>query len=143
MNNRSRVSANGLLAGAAVGAAWLASTGGCGTPGPIPAGGDPVAPNNYPRVEVDAGLGGFVVAGRAIVRREGGVLSVWVPVRNTDVKDLNVQYLFTFFDKDGAELREQSGWRFTVLPSRTEVQLQGNAMSTTAEDWRLKIRVGR
>lgn len=100
---------------------------------------------NYPQIVTMDGLGRWLVAEPAIVERPaGGVLRVTQPIRSiTDYEHLRVQYRFAYLDGMGRPMRAPEEWRYIVIPARTQVMLDGNALSTEAEDWRLEIRSAR
>jgi len=54
-----------------------------------------------------------------------------------------VQYRFIFLDAAGLPLRSQTDWRFMRLEPQNQVFLQGNAIDTSAVDWRCEIQSGR
>ena len=104
---------------------------------------DPLSSNSYPQIASMEGLEEFLGWDAPIVSHDG-VLVITTPVRAlTDGKELNVQYRFFFFTQDGRPLDSNPNWRFKRLPSRTQVFLEGNALDSNAEDWRLEIRPAR
>ncbi len=120
---------------------------GCNRPIPRKPGavhGDPVAIENYPNVVAEGGLDDWLVISRATVRaRDDQPMSVSVPVRNGSDRQINVQYRFEFFEADGRPLDTTARWRYMLMPSATQVFLEGAALDTSAVDWRLIIRPAR
>lgn len=111
---------------------------------PASAGADLLSVDAYPKITVDPPLNKYIVTRGPIVDASRSILRVVVPVRaTTNSTEPNVQYRFLFYDDNGIELRQQTGWRMVQLPVRTEVQLTGTALDNTATDWRLEIRPGR
>jgi len=97
----------------------------------------------YPQIVVDKELKGLIVNGVPKIDR-ARILSVTVPIRaTTDHADIRAQYRFYFFDRNGVPMGEEPDWRYTVLPSRSQVFLSANAIDAGAEDWRLEIRPAR
>lgn len=111
---------------------------------PASAGQDMLSIDAYPKITVDPPLNKYIVTHGPIVDSSREIMRVVVPIRaTTNSVEPNVQYRFLFYDANGIELRQQTGWRMVQLPVRTEVQLAGNALDNTAADWRLEIRPGR
>ncbi|MGD9691139.1 MAG: DUF1425 domain-containing protein [Phycisphaerales bacterium] len=125
----------------------LGGLAGCntGTRPPAGVGGDPVGPN-YPRVTIDGPLQQYLVIDYpAVVARpptESQPLAIQVPARSQADNEFSIQYNFTWFDANGIQVGE-SGWRTSVLPSRRQMMLSGNALSRNAVNWRLDIRSAR
>jgi uncharacterized protein YcfL len=95
----------------------------------------------YPQVEAMGYLSKNISFSKPTVR--GGQdepLRVSVPVRLTLSNPREVQYRFMFFGSDGAPVGEPMDWRYEELPARSQVFLEGTAMSREARDWRLVIR---
>lgn len=107
---------------------------------------DQLAPVAYPQIVVDHELDGLIVYSAPKIER-ARIMSVVVPIRaTTNTADLRVQYRFFFLDRNGVPIgSDQNGpdWRYTQLPSRSQVFLSGNAIDAGAEDWRLEIRPAR
>ena len=104
---------------------------------------DPLHPNAYPQIVSLDGLEAYLGWDGPIVSRDG-VLKITAPVRAvTSYEDLNVQYRFVFFDKDGRPFDTEPIWRFKRLPSRTQVFIEGSALDGRAVDWRLEVRPAR
>ena len=98
---------------------------------------------SYPQMVVAEGLHRGIVATRPIVTAstDEKPMRVTVPTRSIhDSKPLHVQYKFEFFDKDMRPLRSNLGWKFITLAPRIQVFLEGNALETSAADWRLQVR---
>jgi hypothetical protein len=54
---------------------------------------------------------------------------------------MRVQYRYLFMDAQGRPVeRNEVGWKYQVLPPGVERFLEGNALDTTAVNWRLEIR---
>lgn len=106
---------------------------------------DPLPAQSYPQIAVDGPLQPFLAFDAPKVSRDGGVLKVVTPVRLQSDKgyESDLQYRYTFLDAGGLPLRSQADWRYVRLPSRRQVFLEGNAMDTTASDWRLEVRTAR
>lgn len=126
-----------LLACAALGA------GGCNDPyAPDRAKSDPLAPEQYPQVSALEGLKTAIVVSN-VHENPGPPLGVQVTVRNkTDATERNVQYRF-FFMTDGRPENPNPDWHYMLMPARTEVFMQGNALDSAAKEWRLEIRPAR
>ena len=107
---------------------------------------DPLPAAAYPQIVIDRELEGLIVNGVPKIDR-ARIMSVVVPIRaTTDRADLRVQYRFIFLDKNGVPIgSDQNGpdWRYTQLPSRSQVFLSGNAIDAGAEDWRMEVRPAR
>jgi hypothetical protein len=133
-----------MACGLAIG---LGGLGGCATQDPAMPPGEPGAEmlSGYPRVVAMDGLDRWLVADPAIVDRpEGGLLRVTQPIRSiTDYEHLRVQFRFAYLDAQGRPMRAAEEWRYIVVPARTQVFMDGNALSTEAVDWRLEIRSAR
>lgn len=102
---------------------------------------DNVSEARYPQIATEGNLGNHLSYARPIVRMDGQTpMSVTVPIRLRDDHPVNAQYRFSFLAADGSPLHPTSDWRFMVLPPRLQVFMEGSAMSTEAQDWRLEIR---
>lgn len=125
---------------AAVLALTAASMVGCDTTAK-PYGGrlDPV--QSYPKVSVTPSLNKFVAFTEPTVTPGVGdmPLQVVTPCRSTQDGVTRIQYQYEWFDAAGRPAGE-SGWKYTVIPARTQVFLEANALSTNAKDWRLTVR---
>lgn len=126
----------------------LALAAGCRGPNtaqaPDPATPDPVSAAAYPQIVALEDLGDYVSTDRPIVTRAPGQpLSVVVPVRLRSDREVSAQYRFIFFDDAGRPTRQQQEWRFTTLPARSQIFLEGAALDPQAQDWRLEIRPAR
>ncbi len=99
----------------------------------------------YPQIVTMDGLGQWLVAEPSIIQHEPGkLLRVTQPIRSiTDYQHLRVQYRFIYMDAQGRPMRAPEEWRYIVVPARTQVFMEGNALSTEAVDWRLEIRSAR
>ena len=100
---------------------------------------DPAQP--YPKVSTAPSLSKFVAFTEPTVTPGGGSspLAVVTPCRSTQDGTTRVQYQYEWFDEAGRPVGE-SGWKYVVIPARQQVFLEGNALSTTAKDWRLTVR---
>ncbi|MDQ7013938.1 MAG: DUF1425 domain-containing protein [Planctomycetota bacterium] len=100
---------------------------------------DPAQP--YPKVSVAPGLYKLVAFTEPTVTQGTGSnpLQVVTPCRSTQDGITRVQYQYEWFDQAGRPIGE-SGWKYVVIPARTQVFLESNALSTTAKDWRLTVR---
>ena len=121
--------------------------GGCKTQDPNMPPGSPGADTlpGYPQIVAMDGLGRWIVGEPAIVEHDPGkLMRVTQPIRSiTDTQHLRVQYRFVYLDSSGRPMRAQEEWRYIVIPARTQVFLDGNSLSTEAQDWRLEIRSAR
>jgi uncharacterized protein YcfL len=105
---------------------------------------DPLPAEQYPRVDLDASLQTWLVSSTAPRVVPGPPMAVTYTCRaKTDVEELNVQYRYLWFDKNGAPLNDNPTWQYKRMPSRSEVFFTGNATDSTAVDWRLQIRPAR
>ncbi len=122
-----------------------ATLGGCAhdPKAPIAAGPDTVRRDQWPQIELEPALAGWVVANQPIVEN-GPVMKVQVPVRllSDGGQFARIQYQYTFFDTSGRPLRDQMGWQYVRLEPRTPTFLAGNS-TDAAGDWRLVIRMSR
>ena len=119
---------------------------GCQNPqrGPGAAAPDPVPLSQYPKIAVIEDMHKHIVASPPIVTAEPDrPMRVSVPIRWTKDSDKAIDYRFEFFDAGGRMLQPDPGWRYTQLPPRAQVQLDGSATDTSAADWRLIIRPAR
>ncbi len=104
---------------------------------------DPLPAAAYPQIVIDRELEGLIVNGVPKVDH-ARIMAVTVPIRAvTERADLRAQYRFIFLDRNGVPIGESPDWRWTQLPSRSQVFLSGNATDAGAEDWRLEIRPAR
>jgi hypothetical protein len=125
---------------AALGAGLGATLAGCDTTAAPYAGRlDPAQP--YPKVSVAPALNQFVAFTEPIVTPGVGdkPLAVVTPCRSTQDGITRVQYQYEWFDEAGRPVGE-SGWKYVVIPARTQVFLEANALTTKAKDWRLTVR---
>ena len=100
--------------------------------------------DQYPRIDLDASLQTWLVSATAPRVLPGPPLSVTYACRaRTDTEELNVQYRYLWFDKNGVPLNGNPTWQYKRMPSRSEVFFTGNATDSTAVDWRLQIRPAR
>lgn len=136
MNMRSRW---GALAAGAAAAAILAGSGCDTTAKPFGGRLDPAQP--YPKVSVAQPLYELVAFSEPTVTPGEGErpLHVVTPCRSTQDGVTRVQYQYEWFDEAGRPL-DAGGWKYTVIPPRTQVFLEGNALSSRAKDWRLTVR---
>jgi hypothetical protein len=106
---------------------------------------DTIPLGSYPQIAPTEGLAPHLGFEQPIV--EPGTpqrpMHVTVIVRSRADYALEVQYRYIFFDKLGRELRSNQGWTFKHLEPRLQTQLQGGALETAAESWRLEIRPAR
>lgn len=123
---------------------------GCNDPvkAPFTPGADQLPRNQYPKVTVEPALSRWLVISEPIVAPapNGGPITVNVPLRLTSTTPdqfARIQYRYIFLDASGVPLRTQSDWKYMRLEPRNQVFLQGNAIDTTAADWRLEIQSGR
>lgn len=100
---------------------------------------DPAQP--YPKVSNSPSLKNFIAFSEPTVTPGAGAspMHVVTPCRSTQDGTTRVQYQYEWFDEAGRPSGE-SGWRYVVIPPRTQVFLEANALSTTAKDWRLTVR---
>lgn len=101
---------------------------------------------DYPQIVVTSNLQKWLAFSPATVvpSSEKQPMSVQVPVRSLyDKGQLRIQYRFEFLDEKGLPVGPPPGYRFAVLEPRLLVYLEGNAMETSAVDWRLVVRPAR
>ncbi len=100
---------------------------------------DPAQP--YPKITPAPRLNNFIAFSEPIVTPGVGdkPLHVVTPCRSTQDGITRVQYQYEWFDGVGRPVGE-SGWKYEVIPARTQVFLQANALSSNAKDWRLTVR---
>ena len=114
--------------------------GGCDTTA-APFGGriDPAQP--YPKVSVAPPLYELVAFSEPKVTpgTADQPLHVVTPCRSTQDGLTRVQYQYEWFDEAGRPI-DASGWKHSIIPARTQVFLEANALSTRAKDWRLTVR---
>lgn len=135
-----------VMSVAAAGIAMGVGLAGCNDPVKAPYAGkqDPLARTSYPQITVEGPLQPFLAFDAPVVTKPSGVLKVVTPVRlQSDGQESNVQYRYIFLDAGGMPLRAQADWRYLRMPSRQQVFLEGNALDTTASDWRLEVRPSR
>ena len=136
----------GILLGAAV---LVPGIGGCQDKTKSPGVGrpDPLPADEYPQIVATGTLDKFLGFGEPVVRggrvREGGPLSITVPMRLLSKGGIYVQYRFEFFDRDNRPLAPQMQWRRLALMARVEHFLEGSSIDDTAVDWRLVVRPAR
>ena len=105
---------------------------------------DPLTPMLYPRIAALEGLQPYLVMANPPRVETGPPLRVTCAIRAyTKHEELNIQYRYIFFDAAGIPLRNSPDWQFLRMPSRTESFFSGNALDSTAVDWRLEIRPAR
>lgn len=133
------------LAKMVAGCLGVAVLAGCDTtkaPGEAQA--DPLLRAMYPKVAALEGLEDYLVFSEPSVELGSGrPLSVSVPIRARTDEQLNIQYRFEFFDRDGRPVQPAMDWRYLLLPGRAQRFLQGAALDTSAVDWRLEVRPAR
>ncbi len=75
---------------------------------------------------------------------DGGFLKAQVTIRNTDKRDFECQYRFSWKDKDGLTLKgAETLWMALPLYGREESVIQGISPVPGAADYRLVIRLLR
>ncbi|MBY0310550.1 MAG: hypothetical protein K2W85_00620 [Phycisphaerales bacterium] len=130
------------LSGIALGFAGCDS----GPRGPAGARPDPIVSAAYPNITVDGSLAKFIAVDYdAIVFQAPTTdrpLFVQVPARSQADNEYSVQYNFEFFSADRVKVGE-TGYKTITIPSRRQVQLTGNAITSKATLWRLDIRSAR
>lgn len=118
---------------------------GCST-APVQAPADPVLKANYPEIELDPALQGWIVVGEPVVEKgtSGNIERVSVPIRAaTESTEMNVQYEYTYFDAKDMKLRINTGFRFKTLAARRQEFFEDTPMDNTAVRFRLYIRPAR
>jgi len=110
---------------------------------PIGAMPDQVARSQWPQVEVEPALAGWIAVERPIVE-QGPVMKVSTPVRllSDGGEYARVQYRYVFYGANGAPLRDQTGWKYARLEPRRPTFFSGNS-TDAASDWRLEIQSNR
>ncbi len=94
-------------------AATLTACSGASDPkAPIGAMPDQVARSQWPQVEVEPALAGWIAAERPVVEN-GPVMTVSTPVRllSDGGEYARIQYRYVFYAANGAPLRDQTGWK--------------------------------
>ncbi|MCC7388276.1 MAG: DUF1425 domain-containing protein [Phycisphaerales bacterium] len=129
-----------LAALAAITAGSITILAGCDTTA-APYGGrlDPVQP--YPKISQPQGLYELIAFSEPTVTPGVGdqPLHVVTACRSTQDGITRVQYQYEWFDEAGRPAGE-SGWKYVVIPARTQVFMEANALTTKAKDWRLTVR---
>jgi uncharacterized protein YcfL len=126
----------------------LALVGGCADPvkAPYAARPDTIGAAAYPQIAIDASAEPYVgvTYQRIVVDAPTGdkPLAVRVPVRSIADVRFAIQYEWRWFDAQGREVG-RSGTQFQNMDPRMEQQLAGNALTSSATNWRLEIRVTR
>lgn len=100
---------------------------------------DPVQP--YPKISQSPVLYELIAFSEPVVTpgMADRPLQVSTPCRSTQDGITRVQYQYEWFDEAGRPTGE-SGWKYVVIPARTQVFMEANALTTTAKDWRLTVR---
>lgn len=100
---------------------------------------DPAQP--YPKVSVAPPIYELVAFEEPRVTPGEGErpLHVVTPCRSTQDGTTRVQYQYEWFDEVGRPL-DASGWKYVIIPPRTQVFLESNALTSKAKDWRLTVR---
>lgn len=128
-----------VVAGA-IGVTMIGLASGCDTTAK-PYGGrlDPAQP--YPKVSVAPPIYELVAFEEPRVTPGEGDRPLYVvtPCRSTQDGTTRVQYQYEWFDDAGRPL-DASGWKYVIIPARTQVFLEANALSSRAKDWRLTVR---
>jgi len=133
-----------ILATAAALASTMVGCAGRSDPkAPIGAVPDQVARSQWPQVEVEPALAGWIAVEKPIVE-QGPVLKVNTPVRllSDGGEFARVQYRYVFYAANGAPLRDQTGWKYVRLEPRRPTFFSGNS-TDAASDWRLEIQSNR
>ncbi len=117
-----------------------------GPRGPAGARPDPIVAAAYPNITVDGSLAKFIAVDYDSIVFQAPTadrpLFVQVPARSQADNEYTVQYNFEFFSADRVKVGE-TGYKTMTIPSRRQVQLTGNAITSKAVMWRLDIRSAR
>jgi uncharacterized protein YcfL len=98
----------------------------------------------YPKINVQNDLQHDIAADNPIVTQDAITpMRITIPLRDLRQSDLDIQYHFTFLDKNGHQLQPDTGWIYVRLPSSTQVRITGAALDTAAVDWFVDLRKGR
>lgn len=119
---------------------WLTGCGGrhapkAGRPDPLPL-------EEYPQIAVLEDLHRAVVV-TDVKEEPGPPLWVQVAARNKDDDERHVQYRFFFLNDAGEPENRNPDWHYMLMPARTLVYFQGNALDKARSAWRLEIRPAR
>ncbi len=120
--------------------ATMMAVGGCTDP--IPAYQDPLP--DYPQVHVEAYLlQNLIRVQTPIVSHVGaGQLQVAIPVRNLADNDLQLDYIYYFYDARGALIAPPSSRQFVQVPRKGISQIEFTSLSPAA-DFRVEIRYAK
>jgi uncharacterized protein YcfL len=98
----------------------------------------------YPQIAVLDKLGEYIAySSPTVTSSPTQPLHVSVPIALKSDKEVNAQYKFEFFKADGRPAQPQMDWAYIKLPARAQVFLEGKALDTSANNWRLLIRPAR
>ncbi len=123
--------------------AGLITLTGCSTK-PGAASPDPLSASDYPRIAALEGLDRNLSFSTPIIDDSpNGPLSITVPLRWRNNKEINVQYRFLFFDAAGRPAGPDPAWQQTYLPALSQEFVTGAALAKEAVDWRLEVRPSR
>lgn len=107
---------------------------------------DPVTAGAYPNITVDGSLAKFIAVDYDSIVYQATTaerpMFVQVPARSQADNEYSIQYNFEFYSADKVKVGE-TGYKTITIPSRRQVQLTGNAITSRATLWRLDIRSAR
>ena len=123
-----------MLLGSLLLAVWLS---GCG---PIVPFQDNLKP--YPQVELtNWNLLGKIVIQEPIASRVGdGQLHIVVPLRNLTGHELYLEYQYRFFNAQGVQVEQTSGWNTVRVQAHGIAQIHFSSLTALANDFNVDIR---
>jgi uncharacterized protein YcfL len=111
---------------------------------PSPARQEEYSGSRYPKINLLGDLKNDIAADAPVVTMSATEpMKITIPLRALTHHDLDVQYHFTFLDKDGHQVLPDTGWIYVNLPSSAKVPITGASLDTRATDWFVDIRQGR
>ena len=105
--------------------------------------GDPyLSPYNDPQITLlSPDLQRWLAFQSARIESDGNKpMQVEVPVRNLTNRNYPIDYRFTFFNRQGMQLKPTMQWRFANLAPKQVVSLSAGAMSAEAVSYRLEVK---
>jgi len=112
---------------------------GCGVSAPIEGRHDPFVPPQVQFTSED--LRTDTAIGTPITSRDPyGYLKVTVPIRNTNNKQLYIDYRVTFLDKNGQPLYTPTGWIGKTLAPNVSDNIMATSTNPAAADFQIDLR---
>ena len=110
---------------------------------PIPALEDPLP--DYPQVHVEAYLlQSLVRVQKPILSRVGaGQLRVDIPIRNLADRDMQLDFVYYFYDQAGVLIAPPSSRQFLMVPRKGISQIEFTSLSGNAQYFRVEIRYAK